>query len=37
VEGNLQLKFELDETKEEEFIVAMGMTVVFTDKTDFTA
>ena len=37
VEGNLQLKFELNETKEEEFIVAMGKTVVFTDKTDFTA
>ena len=37
VEGNLQLKFELNETKEEEFIVAMGKTVVFTDKTDLTA
>ena len=36
-EGNLQLKFELNESKEEEFIVAMGKTVVFTDKTDFTA
>ncbi len=37
VEGNLQLKFELNETKEEDFIVAMGKTVVFTDKTDLTA
>lgn len=37
VEGNLQLKFELDESKEEGFIVAMGKTVVFTDQTDLTA
>jgi len=37
VEGILQLKFELDETKEEKFIVTMGKTVVFTDKTDLTA
>lgn len=37
VESNLQLKFELNESKEEEFIVAMGKTVVFTDQTNLTA
>jgi len=37
VEGDLQLQFELNETKEEDFIVAMGKTVVFTDKKDLTA
>ncbi|MCL7415796.1 MAG: transposase, partial [ANME-2 cluster archaeon] len=36
-EGNFQLTFELNETKEKEFIVAMGKTVVFTDQTDLTA
>ena len=31
-EGGLQLNFSLNETREEEFLLGMGKTVVFTDK-----
>jgi len=35
-EGELQLNFSLNETREEEFLLGMGKTVVFTDKEDLT-
>ena len=35
-EGELQLNFSLNDTREEEFILGMGKTVVFTDKEDLT-
>jgi transposase len=35
-EGELQLNFSLNDSREEEFILGMGKTVVFTDKEDLT-
>jgi transposase len=35
-EGELQLNFGLNDTREEEFLLGMGKTVVFTDKEDLT-
>jgi transposase len=35
-EGELQLNFSLNDAREEEFILGMGKTVVFTDKEDLT-
>jgi len=35
-EGELQLNFNLNDTREEEFLLGMGKTVVFTDKEDLT-
>ena len=35
-EGELQLNFSLNDTREEEFLLGMGKTVVFTDKEDLT-